>query len=109
MQVTETYPWALEEVEVPEVETPAGDVQVIYGAGVQMLPLAGLQVGAARALLESILQVDPKAPVLVNGKPVKSAHHEVVKGDVLEFVHQAGEKGALHGPAHRDQRRAGRL
>jgi hypothetical protein len=109
MQVAEIEPQALEELEVPEVDTPAGDVQVIYGAGVQMLPLSGLQLGAARALLESILQVDPTAPVLVNGKPVKPAHHQIVKGDVLEFVHQAGEKGAVHGPAHRDQRRAGCL
>jgi hypothetical protein len=92
MQAVERYGSVLDDVQIPEGELLAGDVRVIYGASAQMLPLSGMQVSEARALLESILQVDPKAPALVNGKAVKP-NHRIVPGDALEFVHHAGEKG----------------
>ncbi|MBI4168887.1 MAG: hypothetical protein HY510_03005 [Acidobacteria bacterium] len=70
-----------------------GDVQVISGAGVQSFPLAGLQISHARTLLAPILQLDPRAVVLVNGERVR-ASHRLTASDTVEFVHHAGEKGA---------------
>lgn len=78
------------------VHTPAADfedsVQVIYGAGVQALPLVGLRISDARPLLETILRVDPRSPAVINGRQVR-ADHVIARGEVLEFVHHAGEKG----------------
>jgi hypothetical protein len=82
--------------ESPPDPTQALDVQVISGASVQTFRLAGLQVAHARAVLSTILQIDPRAHVLVNGRPVRSTYR-LVGGDVLELVHQAGEKGGAHG------------
>lgn len=84
-------------VEVPAAQAaPATDtvrdVQVIYGASVQTLALAGLTVAQARPLVETILAVDPRSPVLVNGRPAR-ASYLIAQGDALEFVHHAGEKG----------------
>jgi hypothetical protein len=85
------------------------NVQVIFGANVQMYPLAGLPVTHARDVLGAILPVGAHDPVLVNGRPVR-LDHRLVRGDVLEFVHHAGEKGAeCHGRPGRDRRRSGRL
>jgi hypothetical protein len=70
------------------------NVQVTYGAGVQALPLAGLRVSDARHIARDILNVDPQAPVLVNGRQV-DASYRIAAGDQIEFVHAAGEKGAL--------------
>jgi hypothetical protein len=72
---------------------PDADVQVIYGASVQSLPFAGLPVAEARRLAQSILRVEARSPVLVNGRPAR-AESVLARGDVLEFVHYAGEKGA---------------
>jgi hypothetical protein len=79
-------------------ETPAApkDVQVISGASVQSLPLAGTQVGQVRELLGAILHIAPQALALVNGRPVRT-DHQLASGDTLEFVHHAGEKGGGDG------------
>jgi hypothetical protein len=69
-----------------------GSVQVIYGAGVQTLPLVGLRISDARPLLETILRVDPRSPAVINGRQVR-ADHVIARDEVLEFVHHAGEKG----------------
>jgi hypothetical protein len=69
-------------------------VQVIYGASVQALPLVGLRVSDARPLVETILRVDPRSPAVVNGRQV-TPEYVIVLGDVLEFVHHAGEKGRV--------------
>jgi hypothetical protein len=79
------------------------DVDVIYGASVQTLALAGLTVAQARPLVETILAVDPRSPALLNGAPAR-ANHVIAEGDFLEFVHQAGEKG-VNGSTNRDRRR----
>jgi hypothetical protein len=75
---------------------PDFGVQVISGATVQTLGLAGLRISQAREVLRSILQIDPRTPVLVNGREVPEAER-LQSGDTLEFVHLAGEKGT--GPA----------
>ena len=72
---------------------PDFGVQVISGAIVQTLGLAGLRISQAREVLRSILQIDPRTPVLVNGREVPEAER-LQSGDTLEFVHLAGEKGA---------------
>jgi hypothetical protein len=68
------------------------DVEVIYGASVQTLALAGLTVAQARPLVETILAVNPRSPALLNGAPAR-ANQVIGEGDLLEFVHHAGEKG----------------
>jgi hypothetical protein len=73
-------------------EPREGSVQVISGASVQSLPLAGLAVAQARQLATTILNVDPRSPALVNGVPVEP-EYRLANGDQLEFVHHAGEKG----------------
>jgi hypothetical protein len=67
-------------------------VQVIYGASVQTLPLAGLRLAEVRPILQTILRVDPLSRVIVNGRPVRT-DYMFTSRDVLEFVHHAGEKG----------------
>jgi hypothetical protein len=78
-----------------------GTVQVISGASVQSFPIAGMRVEHARGLLNTILRLDPQGPVLVNGRRA-SGVHRLEAGDVLELVHHAGEKGAVHARADRD-------
>ena len=75
----------------PEQPQDAG-VQVISGASVQSLPLAGLEVSRARELAGTIVSIEARAPVLVNGERV-SGDYRLSAGDILEFVHHAGEKG----------------
>ena len=99
-----------EKVPLPATGQPDGDgsvrqgmVQVISGASVQTFPIAGVPLQHARALLSSILRLDPRGPVLVNGRPV-SGDHRLEANDVLEFVHHAGEKGSVN-HAHQDRDR----
>jgi hypothetical protein len=73
--------------------TREANVQVIYGASVQTLALAGLTLAEARPFVETILSVAPRSPALVNGRPVR-ASYVIAEGDALEFVHHAGEKGS---------------
>ena len=90
------------EVETPEQPAPQTcdtNVQVIYGASVQLLPLAGQTISAARPLLEMILRTDPRSPILVNGRQVP-ASYVMTANDVIEVVHLAGEKGAAYGPPY---------
>jgi hypothetical protein len=70
------------------------EVQVIYGAGLQTLELAGLTIAQARPLVETILRVVPRSPALVNGNPVRETY-VIGEGETLEFVHHAGEKGRM--------------
>ncbi len=67
-------------------------VQVIWGASMQTLELAGMRVEDARRLLQSLLHVDPEAPALINGEPARPAQR-IQAGDTIEFVVHAGEKG----------------
>ena len=85
-----------EPLSAPAASSPAEtynpDVRVIYGAGVQTLPLVGLTVAQARDAAIAILGVDRRAPALVNGRPARP-EYRVEPGDEIEFVHHAGEKG----------------
>lgn len=78
--------------ELPVGSAPNENVQVISGASVQNLPLAGLQISQARELVGTILRIDHDSTVLVNGEPVRP-DHRLEAGDTIEFVHHAGEKG----------------
>ena len=73
-------------------EAPQPSVQVIFGASVQQMSLAGLTVGRARELASTILSADASSPVLVNGHPARRTQ-VLAPGDTLEIVHHAGEKG----------------
>jgi len=79
-----------------------GLVQVISGASVQSFPIVGVIVEHARTLLSTFLRLDPRGPVLVNGRPV-SGDHRLAANDVVEFVHHAGEKGGPHARPDRDR------
>ena len=81
--------------EIPATPGAAFDpnAQVIYGASVHNLPLAGMTVAQARSAVNTILRVDHRAPALVNGAPVQG-DYKIKTGDMLEFVHHAGEKGS---------------
>jgi hypothetical protein len=76
-------------------------VRVIHGASVQTLPMAGLRVAEAARLVHAILRVDPRSAPLINGRSARQ-DYTLRCGDVLEFVHYAGEKGR-HGPQDRDR------
>ena len=81
----------------PNATGRPGDVQVIYGAGIQTMPLAGQRVGHAHTLLATMLQADRRAAVLVNGAPMGD-DHVLQPGDRLELVHHTGEKGQAGRP-----------
>ncbi len=96
---TSREPVAAQIAETTGGPAPARDdfdagVQVIYGAGTQSLPLVGLRIADARSLVETILRVEPRSPALVNGRHAR-LDYVIARGDVLEFVHHAGEKGAV--------------
>ena len=75
-------------------------MQIVYGASLQNLPLAGQNISHIRPALEMMLRVDARSPMLVNGEPA-AANHVLASGDVLEFIHRAGEKGR-HSYGHND-------
>ena len=80
-------------VEVPSLPpAPSPNAEVIHGASVQTLPVAGMTVAQARDALIPILNLDRRAPALIDGVPARE--NDVIAPDsVLEFVHFAGEKG----------------
>jgi hypothetical protein len=51
-----------------------------------------MQVQHARQLLQTLMSVDPAAPVLINGAPARG-NERINAGDTVEFVIHAGEKG----------------
>jgi hypothetical protein len=67
-------------------------VTVISGAYVQSLPLANQTVSNVRQLLQASFNIGPQALALINGRPV-TGETVLRQGDMLEFVHHAGEKG----------------
>jgi hypothetical protein len=72
---------------------PSGMVQVSYGVHHLEVAIAGKSVGEVRQALREPLNIDPRALALVNGRDV-AASYVLNKGDQLEFVRLAGEKGA---------------
>ncbi len=58
-----TTPCAVAELPQHETLTPGDtDVQVIYGASIQTLPLVGVTIAHARSLLAAILGIDQQSP-----------------------------------------------
>ncbi len=86
----------------PETELPqptvelrpefGAGVRVIYGAGVQAMPLEGMTVAQAREAMATVLGVDRRSPALINGRPARP-DYRIRSTDELEFVHHAGGKG----------------
>ena len=77
-----------------EPESDAAGVQVIWGAMVQQMELAGMTVGEAQRLLRPAFGLAPDATPLVDGR-LAGNDDRLASGQVLEFVRAAGEKGAL--------------
>jgi hypothetical protein len=76
------------------VEQPlAGNIGVIHGIYTHSVPLAGITVRRARAELSERLNIAPDALALVDGNEVGD-DFILVAGQVLNFVKDAGEKGA---------------
>jgi hypothetical protein len=70
----------------------SGRVQVIFGAVMDDLEVAGMSVGEARNLLNVPYNIAPNAFVTLNGFEADD-DTRLAEGDVLEFVRPAGEKG----------------
>jgi hypothetical protein len=64
------------------------------GASSNSFQMAGQTVNHARKLLSPVLNIDPDAAALVNGKEV-NGNHILERNDHLEFVKKAGEKGVF--------------
>jgi hypothetical protein len=75
------------------VARPARQVRVIAGADVQDMDLAGRRVADARVVAQALFGLHPNAVPVVDGRRVTD-EHELVDGQVLEFVKHAGQKGA---------------
>lgn len=67
-------------------------ITAICGASSDSFQMAGQTVSHAKKMLSPILNIDPDAASLVNGKEVNGSHI-LEKNDHLEFVKKAGEKG----------------
>ena len=76
----------------PQEQNEHGEVEVIYGASAQNFAVGGQTLAEARDVIASILRIPPDSPALVNGEPVPVSYR-LNRGDTLEFVHHAGEKG----------------
>lgn len=75
---------------LPEEE---GLVQVVWGALMDDLEVAGMTVGEVHELLQLPYGIAPDADVNVNG--IEATHDTRLEaGDELEFVRMAGEKGS---------------
>ncbi|MBN2410571.1 hypothetical protein JXQ31_02690 [candidate division KSB1 bacterium] len=67
-------------------------IQVSCGISSASFQVAGQDINSTRNLLTPVLNIEPDAVALVNGKEVKSDY--ILKiSDRLEFVKRAGEKG----------------
>lgn len=76
----------------PQPLAPA-NVRVIWGLLDERMDVQGMTVAEAFQLLQRHLNIAPGVAANVNGIEADSAQRLDV-GDVLEFVREAGEKGA---------------
>jgi hypothetical protein len=67
-------------------------VQVIWGPLVDDLDVAGMCVGEVATLLRDPYHLAPGAVATVNGVEA-DASTQLTRGDTLEFIRAAGEKG----------------
>ncbi|MFQ5881184.1 MAG: hypothetical protein ACE5I9_01745 [Candidatus Methylomirabilales bacterium] len=77
---------------LPKEET-AGKVRVLYGVHALSVHVAGKAVNDVREALGQAMNISPRAIALVDGEEV-SESYILIPGQHLEFVRQAGEKGA---------------
>ena len=73
-------------------ESGGGMVQVIWGPLMDDLDVAGMSVGEVVTLLRDPYHLAPETVVTVNGSEADSSTR-LTRGDTLEFVRAAGEKG----------------
>jgi hypothetical protein len=73
-------------------QAATGQIKVSYGVHSLEAAIAGKSVGEVRQALKEPLNIDPRALALVNGRDA-AASYVLKKGDQLEFVRLAGEKG----------------
>jgi hypothetical protein len=88
-----------QEWDFPSFENDSSDrnefdlsVTAISGASCETFQIAGQTVVHARNFLGPVLNVDDEADALVNGQQADK-DYVLQKGDRLEFVKKAGEKG----------------
>ena len=76
-----------------EPEVLPGQITVTSGPYAEALPLAGLTVGHIRQRYQTHLDIAAGAQAVVNGRDVGE---DIVlqQGQVLAFMHRAGEKGS---------------
>lgn len=76
-----------------ELPPPPPIVQVIWGPIAEAMAFVGMTVGEVRALLRGPFNIPGHAFTHVNGARV-TMQHRLIAGETLEFVREAGEKGA---------------
>jgi hypothetical protein len=74
---------------------PVASVTVHWGAFVDRMAVGGMMVADVRRLLHRPHNIPLQAHAFVNGNEVEGAHR-LAPGDTLEFIRDAGEKGADH-------------
>ncbi len=67
-------------------------VQFVWGSTIHDLDLADMSVGEVHAMLGGAYNLAPDAVATVNGEEANSSTR-LSRGDTLEFVRAAGEKG----------------
>jgi len=78
----------------PDVAGAGDSVHVIHGPLTMDLALAGMTVAQARELLRSSLHLSDELDIVVDGDDATS-DTRLARGNTLEFVRRAGEKGAV--------------
>ncbi|KYK22064.1 hypothetical protein AYK24_02745 [Thermoplasmatales archaeon SG8-52-4] len=84
-----------DDVDGEKIEQLNCSITATCGASSDSFQMAGQTVSHAKKMLSPILNIDPDAAALVNGKEV-NGNHILEKNDYLEFVKKAGEKGIFH-------------
>lgn len=74
-------------------DAPAGLATVTSGPYAEQLPVSNLTVREVRARFSDRLDIDPASQATLDGHEV-SEDTVVRAGQVLSFLHRAGEKGA---------------
>jgi hypothetical protein len=85
-------------------EAPAGSVEVRHGIHSGAFPVAGMTVAEARRTLAGLLNIDPGAIAVLNGRPVRDEEARVITeaAQVLSFVKRSSIRGA--GEAEEEER-----
>ena len=67
-------------------------VMVSYGSHEMMADAVGKTIGDVRAGLAQVMNIDPQARPIVNGKPVPE-DYTLKSNEQVEFIKEAGVKG----------------